>query len=776
MTAILVLSALVILFAAPRPAGAANGLKDRTLSPYFFIKSDDSKTDRLPLKSTRADVKIAGVMSDVTITQVYKNEGKNTLEAVYIFPASTRAAIYAMRMTIGERVIEANIMERSQARQTYEQAKKQGKTASLLEQQRPNVFQMNVANILPGDEIKVELRYTELIEPEDKVYEFVFPTVVGPRYSTTPAPGAPDTQKWVENPYLREGKPAPYDFGLSVDLRAGMPISRLTSPSHKISAEYSGKSRAHVTIKNDPQAGTKDFVLRYELSGNRIETGLLLYPGKDENFFLMMMEPPARVKAEAVSPREYIFILDVSGSMRGFPLSVTKSLMKDIISNLRPSDFMNVLLFAGGSSVMSPQHSLPATAANKNKAAAWIESRQGGGGTNILPALKRALALPKTGDVSRIIVIVTDGYVSVEPEVFELIRKNLGRANLFSFGIGRSVNRHIVEGMARVGLGEPFVALNEDDAHKQAARFRRYIESPVLTGIKVAFDGLEAYEVEPAAVPDLFALRPVVVFGKYKGEPSGRVVVTGRTSAGDFKKVIQVKDDMASPQNSALSRLWARRRIMRLSDLNMLRPDDKRGKEVTDLGLKYNLMTAYTSFVAVDKIKRADGRIVTVKQPLPLPEGVSDSAVGQGNRQLSSPRMMYNSLGSKAKESAAAMRPATAPAETEEHKWSKKTGPVTLTIEEVRGDMDRAVMEKALRSRQNIFEACCLKTSQKVRGEVTYRLLIDPYGKVREIRVVTSTLVGGPPAADCLKAALKATRFSPPRQGIVEVFVKVTCR
>ena len=783
LTAIMVLSALVILFAAPGQTGAANGLKtrdgvnDRTLSPYFFIKSDDPKTDRLPLKSTRADVRIAGVMSDVTITQGYKNEGKNTLEAVYIFPASTRAAVYAMRMTIGERVIEAKIMERRQARQAYEQAKREGKTASLLEQQRPNVFQMNVANILPGDEIKVELRYTELIEPEDKVYEFVFPTVVGPRYATTPVPGAPDTQKWVENPYLHEGEPAPYDFGLSVDLSAGMPISRLTSPSHDISAEYSGKSKAHVTIKNDPQAGNKDFVLRYKLASGRIETGLLLYPGQDENFFLMMMEPPARVKTEAVTPREYIFILDVSGSMRGFPLSVTKSLMKDIINNLRPNDFMNVLLFAGGSSVLSPQRSLPATLANKNKAVDWIESQQGGGGTNILPALKRALSLPKTGDVSRIIAVVTDGYVSVEPEVFELIRKNLGQANLFAFGIGRSVNRHIVEGMARVGLGEPFVALDKNDAYKQAARFRRYIESPVLTGIKVAFDGLEAYEVEPVAVPDLFALRPVVVFGKYKGEPSGRVVVTGRTSAGDFKKVIQVKSDMASPQNSALSRLWARHRIMRLSDLNMLRPDDKRVKEVTALGLEYSLMTAYTSFVAVDKIKRADGRIVTVKQPLPLPQGVSDSAVlGQGGRKLGAPRMMYNALGARTKEALTDRRLTTAPAETEEHKWSKKMGPVTLTIEEVRGDMDRAAIKKALRSRQNIFEACCLKTNQKVRGEVTYRLLIDPYGKVKEVRVVTFTLVGGPSTVACLKAALKATRFSPPRQGIVEVIVKVTCR
>src|SRR4030042_6703223 len=160
---------------------------DRTLSPYFFVKSDDPQVDPLPLRSTSAVVNIAGVIADVQVTQIYKNEGKRPLEAIYFFPASTKAAVYGMKMTIGERVIDARIRKREDARREYEQARDQGKSASLLEQQRPNVFQMNVANILPGDEIKVELQYTELLVPTDRVYEFVYPTVVGPRYSNQPA-------------------------------------------------------------------------------------------------------------------------------------------------------------------------------------------------------------------------------------------------------------------------------------------------------------------------------------------------------------------------------------------------------------------------------------------------------------------------------------------------------------------------------------------------------------------------------------------------------------
>ena len=385
-------------------------------------------------------------------------------------------------MTVGERVIDAEIMERQKARETYEQAKKEGRTASLLEQQRPNVFQMNVANILPGDLIKVELKYTELIEPEDQVYEFVYPAVVGPRYSNTPAGGAPDTEAWVENPYLHQGEGSPYEFGLSVDLDAGLPIAGLASPSHEkdVQVEYQGPAKARAVLAPEKKGGTKDFVLRYQLAGDQIQTGLLLYPGvedKPEQFFLMMMEPPARVTRESVVPREYIFIVDVSGSMNGFPLNqVAKPLMAKLIEDLRPNEFMNTLLFAGGSEVLSSGGSLPATEANKKKAVAWINRSEGGGGTEILPALKNALALPRTEGVSRIIVVVTDGYVSVEPEVFELIRQNLGQANLFSFGIGSSVNRFLIDGMA----GPAWANLSWPSTRPKASR-RPSVSGPTWT-------------------------------------------------------------------------------------------------------------------------------------------------------------------------------------------------------------------------------------------------------------------------------------------------------
>src|SRR5512139_3666233 len=621
----------MLLLIASGAQGQSMEEANKTLSPYFFVKSDDAGVDQLPLKSTSADVKVVGVIANVIVTQVYKNEGKKPLEAIYIFPASTRAAVYGMKMTIGKRTIIAKIHERKEARRQYEEARQQGKSASLLEQQRPNVFQMNVANILPGDVIQVELKYTELLVPTDGIYEFVYPTVVGPRYSNQPAETALPSHKWVENPYFHQGESPSYTFDITAELAAGLPIQQIASTSHKVDIQYDGPSRA--SIKLDPSeksGGNRDFILKYQLAGDKVQSGLLLFEGEKENFFLLMLQPPKRVKVSQIPPREYIFIVDVSGSMYGFPLDISKKLLKDLIGNLPPTDQFNVLLFSGGSSLMSEQ-SLPATSENIQRAINVIDRQRGGGGTELLPALKRALSLTRSEGFSRSVVIATDGFVTVEEEVFDLIRKNLGDANMFTFGIGSAVNRHLLEGMARVGMGEPFVIRKPEETRENSEKFRKMIESPVLTKVKVDFGKFSVYDVEPVSIPEVFAERPVIVFGKWRGRPTGEITLNGVTSSGPYVNKIDIRKEKPMKSNSALRYLWARHRITLLSDYNFLHKDDARIKEVTQLGLTYNLLTAYTSFVAIDtEVRLVNGEAVTVKQPLPLPEGVSDYAVGKG--------------------------------------------------------------------------------------------------------------------------------------------------
>jgi Ca-activated chloride channel family protein len=610
--------------------------EDKTLSPYFFVKSDDPETDQLPLKSTSAEVNIAGVIADVRISQVYKNEGKNVLEAIYVFPASTRAAVYDMKMKIGEREIFAIIQEKQQARQTYEQARQEGKTASLLEQMRPNVFQMNVANIMPGDVIEVELKYTEFLVPELSVYEFVYPTVVGPRYSNQTEESAPD-DTWISNPYLNEGEKPTYSFNINVHIAAGLPISDIRSTSHEVDIKYANKTMADIKLKNSEESeGNRDFIIQYQLSGNKIESGIMLYKGQDENFFMAMIQPPKTVISSEIPPREYVFIVDVSGSMRGFPLEISKKLLRNLIGNLRSNDKFNVLLFAGSSSVLF-ERSMPASTENINRAINHIDNQHGGGGTELLPALQRALALEGTENYSRTFIIATDGYVSVEKETFDLIRENLGKANFFAFGIGSSVNRYIIEGMAHVGMGEPFVVTNQGEAEKNAGKFRNYISSPVLTNIKMKYPGFSVYDVIPGQIPDVLAERPIVVIGKYKGTADGKIELNGQTGKEDYNKSISLSLSKPSENHKALKYLWARQKIMLLDDYNNINRTKELTDEIVQLGLKYNLLTNYTSFVAVDsEIRNAGGNVTLVKQPLPLPEGVSNYAVGSARKGYSS--------------------------------------------------------------------------------------------------------------------------------------------
>ncbi|MEM7011459.1 MAG: VIT domain-containing protein [Verrucomicrobiota bacterium] len=615
--------------------------KDQTLSPYFVVISEGDAeangTETLPLKSTDVDVKISGVIADVEVRQLYHNTGETVLEAMYVFPGSTRAAVHGMTMRIGDRVVEAEVKEKREAKQIFEQAKAENKSASLLEQKRPNVFQMNVARILPGDAVEVTLKYTELLKPTEQVYEFVFPTVVGPRYSTTAAnsPAASD-EAWVANPFLEEGVDSPTTFDITVDVDAGMKLQSLACATHEVAIDYAGPTQALVKLDGGAgNGGNRDYILRYRLADDEVATGVLTHRDEKlgENFFLITVQPPQRVKPRHLPPREYIFVVDVSGSMKGFPMQTSKTLMRELIGGLEKRDRFNILLFAGGSKMLSPT-SIEASTANVDRATHWLDMADAGGGTELLPALQKALSIPKTSENSRSIVVISDGYVNIEREAFELVRSNLGQANLFAFGIGSSVNRHLVEGLARAGRGEPFIVTSPGPAAAEAARLREYISAPAFTDIEIDFGDCEVYDVEPTTVPDVLADRPITIFGKFHGDPNGEVKISGLS--GDERVSQTVSLNETNGENPALPFLWARDRIATLTDYTRLvrggGADSELKQEIVNLGLTYNLLSEYTSFVAVDTVVRETPGLQAqkVKQPTPLPQNVTAHAVGGG--------------------------------------------------------------------------------------------------------------------------------------------------
>lgn len=635
---------VLLLFTIPTTPVFADDLsaddQDRTLAPYFLIEDGDHSVDKFPLKETDVVTNINGIIAETYVTQIYTNEGPNPINARYVFPGSTKVAVHGMTVQIGDEIIKAQIKERVEAKQEFEEAKSEGKSASLLEQERPNVFTMSVANIMPGDTVKIELHYTEIINSTDGIYEFVFPTVVGPRYASSTADGSDDTKQFVKTAYLKDGDTPSDIYNITVNLTSAVPISDITCQSHNIVTDIDNNNALITLANSEEYAGNRDFILDYSLTGTKINSGLMLNKGGaagdngiKENFFMLTVQPPQRYTLDDILPREYIFVLDVSGSMYGYPIDTEKELIKNLVSNLRPTDTFNVVLFAGISALMSPE-SVPATEDNITQALNLIDQEDGSGGTELSPALQSAIDIPRiSNDVARSIIVVTDGYIAEESSIFDIINNNLGETDFFSFGIGDGVNRYLIEGIAKAGQGEAFVVTDSAKATEVADNFRDYIQSPILRDIKVTYNGFDTYDVEPQKLPTLFAKRPIVLFGKWNGEPTGTIEITGTMGNGEeYKQVIQVADAQSQETNSALPYLWARSRVEQLMDYGIEGDENDIKlvqKEVTQIGLDYSMLTQFTSFIAVtEEVRNTGATAKDVDQPLPLPQDVSNFSVG----------------------------------------------------------------------------------------------------------------------------------------------------
>ena len=573
--AALLLGAFVLIVTL---SGAPTDNPDVSLSPYFQVNGAEAGVDALPLKSTQVDAVIAGVIAEVRVVQTYENDGSTPLEARYIFPASTRAAVHGMTMTVGERRIEAQIKEKEEARKTYETAKREGKTASLLESHRGNVFEMNIANILPGDTVTVELRYNELITPDEGQYEWIFPTVVGPRYTRASAnPEVQSPESVVPIPYTKNrGAETEPVFSLNVDVLSGSRVKKVTCVSHNVeTASIDGGVRVTLPPSEDA-AMNRDFILRYKLAGDALTSGLFFDEFKGEKYFLLTVQPPARVEPSSVPPRDYLFVMDVSGSMWGFPLKISTALLRELLLNLREQDTFNVLLFSGSSRTL---FDTPAAATPENIAQTLALFEEGqkyddyGGGTELLPALKRALSMPRaqTG-ASRNIVVMTDGYVDVEAEAYALVRQNLGDANLFAFGIGTAVNRELMERLARAGKSEAVIVEGERNAAAAAEKFRKMIETPVLTHVRASIGSPLSPESEvQSPMPDVLSQRPIILCAKWPegvDAQSGVIHISGQSATGPWSADMRASDAINLNGRGTLALLWARERLWDLKDLH----------------------------------------------------------------------------------------------------------------------------------------------------------------------------------------------------------------
>lgn len=604
------------------------------------VSADGKQLGACPLKHTDVSAEISGFLSRVKVTQEFENNFSEKIEAVYVFPLPNNAAVDDLTMRIGNRIVRGKILKREEARDVYEAAKSNGQIASLLDQERPNIFTQSVANILPGEKISIEISYVETLKYEAGAYQFVFPMVVGPRYIPGSATGrsgggyAPDTN---QVPDASKITPMPaktragHDISISVTLDAGVPLEGVASKSHEIESQMLSASSYVVKLKDEKTIPNKDFILRYDVSGKRITDAVLTHRDEKGGYFTLILQPPDEPRAQDITPKEIVFVLDTSGSMSGFPIDKAKEAMRLALDNLNAQDTFNLITFAGDTSVLF-EKPVPATRENLRKAQAFLESRQGGGGTEMMKAIRAALDPSDAQDHIRVVCFMTDGYVGNDLEIVGEIQKH-PNARVFSFGIGQSVNRFLLDKMAEEGRGEvEYVSLN-DDGSAAAKRFDERVRSPLLTDISLDYGNLQVADVYPKRINDLFSAKPLIVHGRYTKGGNGVIKIRGKSSGREVVREIAVNFPENEPAHDVLATLWARTKIDDLTAQDYAGAQIGSAKmevkdAITSIGLEYRLLTQYTSFVAVEEQVVTDGgKPRRIEVPVEMPEGVSRAGV-----------------------------------------------------------------------------------------------------------------------------------------------------
>lgn len=592
----------------------------------------------IPLVHTDVALDVRGSVAAATVTQQYVNSSTEPIEAVYVFPLPHDAAVYDMEIRIGNRLIRSVIREREEAKRVYEAAKSEGKRAALVEEERPNIFTTSVANIMPGDHVDVRLRYVEPLRWEDSRLRLVFPMVVGPRYiSGTPAVShqgtgwAPDTDAVadasritppVRNPESRPG----HDISLTVDLDPGFEFGSLKSVSHAINVHRLADGHQHIELAGGATIPNKDFVLEIQQAeSTKPKTALFLSTGHDsgETHFLLAAFPPTAQPAKRV-PVEMLYLIDVSGSMAGTSIQQARGALLQALDRLNPGDRFGILAFNHSYHEFASE---PLYASMENLVAArrFVQQLEAGGGTEMLPALLHVMRKPEIPGYLRHIVLLTDGDLGNEEEIFTALRRDLGGARLYTVAIGSAPNFFLATKMAQFGRGSFTHIADISEITEQMGRLLETIESPVLTDVKVTFEGVEVADVYPQRTPDLFLRQPLLIYGHITKGRKGIVHLTARAGDQPYEADFAF-DASTSSFHPGITTIWARQRVEDLMDQWRLSDEDARAGIRTSLiahAIQYRLVTRFTSLVAVEEIvANAIGESKTVAVPTELPAGM----------------------------------------------------------------------------------------------------------------------------------------------------------
>jgi len=599
---------------------------------------DVEKEVPVPLKHTSVVGNIDGYIATVDVTQQFHNPYASRIEAVYVFPLPENAAVNEFVMTVGDRRIRGIIREREQAERIYNEARSQGHVASLLTEERPNIFTQKVANIEPGKQIDINIRYFNTLRYDDGAYEFVFPMVVGPRYNppaTTDGIGAVArgtngaSGQSTEVQYLTPNERSGHDVSLSLNIKAGVDIEDVRCVNHSVDVKTSSESERQITLSPGDFIPNKDFVLQYKVAGDKIKTAMMTHKDDHGQYFTMMLYPPAELTQVQRSPMEMVFVLDCSGSMNGRPLEQARAAVSHALLTLTPRDTFQIINFNSTSSQLGTTPVI-ATPDNIQRGLLYLASLDGSGGTEMIRGLQAALDFPHDEGRYRLVSFMTDGYIGNDPDILHAVAQKVGDSRIFSFGVGQSPNRYLMDRMALLGRGAvAYLSLN-DDPVQIMNRFNERISHPAMTDLSIDWGTMNVTDVYPQILPDLIVGRPVVVTGRFTGEPS-TVTVGGRTGMQPVSYSVAVDSDDTNKEHKGIAAVWARLKIADLMAQASRTPNQAGELQQTVLqtALDYSLLSAFTAFVAVDSMTKTEGEFgTTVAVPVPVPEGTRyDTAV-----------------------------------------------------------------------------------------------------------------------------------------------------
>ena len=589
-----------------------------------------------PLQHTDVVANIAGSIASVDVTQAYANPFDVKIEAVYVFPLPQNSAVSEFVMTVGERRIRGSVRDREEAEEIYREARGAGFVASIMTQERPNIFTQKVANIDPGSRIDIDITYYHTLRQIDGAYEFVFPMTVGPRYNppgTTTGVGAVAignegaSGQQTEITYLSPAERTGNTIDLTVNLDAGGPIANIQTPTHPTESDLErlGEGLATVRLADDYAIPNKDFVLRYSVRAERPLPTLVTHTEGDEGYFALTIHPPTAELLESANADralELIFVIDTSGSMNGRPLAQAKDAIRHTLRKLGPRDAFQIIRFANDASPLG-RHVVPATARNVTDALRKLESLDAKGGTEMLAGVRTALNFPHDRERIRHVVFLTDGYIGNEGRVLRAVDNELGEARLFSFGVGSSVNRFLMERLAVMGRGAAAFLLPSDDGAAIMDAFLERARTPALADISIDWPNGSFTSIAPSNTPDLYAGRPVTIMGRFDPNTARSRPLTVRGRMGNEELTLDVYLDENDTTHPALADLWARTYIAEGINEALRDPDLDPSGTIREIALEYALLSPFTAFIAVDASRVTEGDFgVSTVQPVNMPEGV----------------------------------------------------------------------------------------------------------------------------------------------------------